>query len=933
MADNLSRYIFELSGRTVGLSQLKTEMQEMQDITNRFGMTNTKVSRILDRQETSFMKGGKQIKQFATTWKATDGQIYKTTRTLNQINGQWVTNAKSIKTTGLNTVAMNKALKGGTPIASQYITALKRVAIVVPVWMLFRQAIQAVFQTLSMGIKYWSDFEAQLYKAKAVIHTTSKSIGEAYTELQAKAEELANKTGTSMDKIVSAFYRFGTVGLSFEESLAGAEASLKTATAMMGDVDDIAKVLAQTYLLLGDTLDDNLSIQDKMASQGAILYELWKKNAFEINEMTGALQQFLPTANTANFTFKETTALLGALQSAGLKGTRAGRLLRTSITKLTENLNKVGASLGLYVNPELEGTFDVFMRILGAIKDLSKQGKLPVKAIESISEIFGGVRGGEPVKALTSLFDTLQDNLKATDIVSEQLLKNLTDRFNEFFDTLPAQQKKLKQFQQQLGKTFVASATGQENFTKGLKAINNELEKNIIPRAELMGKIFNFVVDSIAKGGIPLKLMFDHMEKTTEKAKEFAEVTDMISTAIHFDQLNDLEKMKTIYKELTNQENKRIQEQIKNNEELKKGVDYLGQLIKKREEESNAVEERSLLDEYLEKEKDDMAIINAEGKRRIELLRKELDYIKLEQSYYNDATIAQQKLVDYVNEIVGEYNNLDKVRSGIVASLNSEKILTMLIQGRWGEILEITNNLVITQDELIEASKLLNDVLKARVEFEQKKLSMGEKLKTHALNLLNIQGANNRQLAEYNLRLTEALKLSPEKILEAQLELEKAITEEKKNQKDLSSDAIKLYQIARKYGVDVAEELSKVLSGAKPISELGGLLSFDKKALAVFKKEFGDLYEQFQAGEFFKGAGAGITIPGKLATADLEETMRNLQARISEIGLNIYIPNININVDIDSYDIRSKILDAIDIALKDPQSDIAKAIKELIENF
>ncbi|GAH11198.1 unnamed protein product, partial [marine sediment metagenome] len=141
--------------------------------------------------------------------------------------------------------------------------------------------------------------------------------------------------------------------------------------------------------------------------------KLWKTNAFELDEFTGALQQFLPVANVYNFSMTESIALLSTLQTAGLKSTKAGRLLRTSVSKLVDNLDQVAVTLGVHVNPAMDTTFDVLMRVLGAVKKLeSAGGELPIEAIQAMG-IFGGVRSRQAGMALVSMYDLLQENLEA----------------------------------------------------------------------------------------------------------------------------------------------------------------------------------------------------------------------------------------------------------------------------------------------------------------------------------------------------------------------------------------------------------------------------------------------------------------------------------------------------------------------------------------
>ena len=69
---------------------------------------------------------------------------------------------------------------------------------------------------------------------------------------------------------------------------------------------------------------------------------------------------------------------------------------------------------------------------------------------------------------------------------------------------------------------------------------------------------------------------------------------------------------------------------------------------------------------------------------------------------------------------------------------------------------------------------------------------------------------------------------------------------------------MKLFDIAKTQGVNIAKQVSDVLSGSMDFSQFvrkGGA------AVDIFKKEFSDIYEQQQAIAFFKGS----SVPGEKA--------------------------------------------------------------------
>lgn len=137
------------------------------------------------------------------------------------------------------------------------------------------------------------------------------------------------------------------------------------------------------------------------------------------------------------------------------------------------------------------------------------------------------------------------------------------------------------------------------------------------------------------------------------------------------------------------------------------------------------------------------------------------------------------------------------------------------------------------------------------ISFEEQQ-SIAKLLLQNKLDELRLQGATNTQLAQAKILATDQLNIKEDTLtlLNQQLDLEKAIQEEKRLQNKLGSDSIKLFNIAQQDGVEIARQIGDVLAGNKDFNifaRQGG------KALEVFKREFEDLFKQQQALQFFTG--------------------------------------------------------------------------------
>ena len=155
---------------------------------------------------------------------------------------------------------------------------------------------------------------------------------------------------------------------------------------------------------------------------------------------------------------------------------------------------------------------------------------------------------------------------------------------------------------------------------------------------------------------------------------------------------------------------------------------------------------------------------------------------------------------------------------------------------------------------------------------EQKRVTVAEQIKEinkslldSRLDQLKSEGALTSELLRQEIAYRVQLKIGGEsretilktnEIVGKRIELERAITEEKRLQNRLGNDSIKLFEIAKTEGTRTAQILGEVLSGQRDFSTFvrtGG------KELDIFKREFADKFEQQQAQFFFKG----LRVPGE----------------------------------------------------------------------
>lgn len=456
------------------------------------GSEFTQGVRVIKRELTQVSQSVKPIK--LASGKETR-EIRTFTTVLRQANGQLQTVTQKTAGAGKSLRVLNTSVKSGASgmrtFGQNLKTLLGRALLTIPVWFALRRGIGAVFTTIRDGLKALVDFDKALQKAKRNLQGSSESIEKNFITLRKEVTKLSIETGKSVEDITNAFQKFATVGFDFETSLAGANSATKLSILLFGDAQETATAFARSMRVLIDESKGAKPAGEQLAEVMALTSELWKTNAFELNELTQSLEKFAPVAKTAGFSAEETVKVLSALSTAGLRGGRAGRLLRTSMVRLVTSTDKLASSLGVKVNPEVDRTFDVFLKTLDALqKTRSESGKV-APAFEKIVKSIFGLRSSDAIKGLIALRQNLQAVLGVTGDVSQ--FNKEFENVNKSLFQLVAQFKNLNR---EIGKSFVSGLVNGENFDKALEGLI-EKQKNLIDDAKTLGFVFNATGQSI----------------------------------------------------------------------------------------------------------------------------------------------------------------------------------------------------------------------------------------------------------------------------------------------------------------------------------------------------------------------------------------------------------------------------------------------------
>lgn len=183
-----------------------------------------------------------------------------------------------------------------------------------------------VANVISNAIQSIAEFEKQLSTVKAITGATGKE----FDALRQKALDLGRTTKFTSTQVAELQVAYGRLGFSTKEILDATEATLFLAAATGEDLAKSADVAGSTVRGFGLNADETLRVVDVMASS-------FNKSALSLENFTESMKYVAPIANAAGASVEETTALLGVLADAGVRGSQAGTSLRKIFTDMTKD--------------------------------------------------------------------------------------------------------------------------------------------------------------------------------------------------------------------------------------------------------------------------------------------------------------------------------------------------------------------------------------------------------------------------------------------------------------------------------------------------------------------------------------------------------------------------------------------------------------------
>lgn len=508
------------------LQQLDKQMEKTDQQTKKTAQVNgdfvgtvKQSSEVLSNLGNTAMKGATQIGESFIVSERGVGTLTKTfikdkviwTETFRGMSGQ-------LEKTGEGFYDMGLKAKLSKTMVDDYIMAIKRVAIVVPVWMAARAAISAVSQVIRNGLQIYMDTESQLARAQRVTRGVTGDMEGAMALLSLKAREFT-KTHSGMAKdVIEAYYRMSTAGHDFNKSLSASIPIVKLALSTGTDVGKVGESVAGIYNVLGDTIKGTNSEEEKMYKLVSILGRAYTEHQIEIDQVTAAIGTSGAMAKSFGLDLVDLVSVLSIAHDNLIKSSKAGTLFGRSLQDLAKNLPKVEAILGQqFKSNEPIKWFQVFLQLIEKFK---RAGATTPEIYQKLSEIFGLVSKRE-VMILIRQFDKLKATHEDLNKVTEDYINNLSDVEDKI---LPRQLENLRKNLSYLIADFVTGVIGARDFASGLADINQELSR-WSEGAELGGLMIGKFADALGRLGRMLTLLpvtaavfFDQFKRLAEDA-------------------------------------------------------------------------------------------------------------------------------------------------------------------------------------------------------------------------------------------------------------------------------------------------------------------------------------------------------------------------------------------------------------------------------
>lgn len=326
----------------------------------------------------------------------------------------------------------------------------------------------AIVAGLKQVISLAAEFEHTMSTLKGITGATGKE----FDNLRNDALRLGAATKFTANEVGQLQIAFGRLGFNTKEILDATEATLALAAATGEDLAKSADVAGSTVRGFGLEARETQRVVDVMAKS-------FNTTALGLDNFSESMKYVAPVAKAANVSVEETTALLGVLADAGIRGSSAGTALR----KIFGDLSKDG-------RPVQERLAELGKKGITLSDAFDEVGRTAQTALLVLSE------NTEKSDRLAESFKNVTGEAEAMARVMQDDLLGDADKLNSAFEGLFLTLTKtgaLRDLTQALTGIVTALAGGSGDILQGL----DQLARGVKDGVDETNGGFQFLIDKL----------------------------------------------------------------------------------------------------------------------------------------------------------------------------------------------------------------------------------------------------------------------------------------------------------------------------------------------------------------------------------------------------------------------------------------------------
>lgn len=363
----------------------------------------------VERQFRSGEIGEEQYRAFQREIIATEGR-------LRHFEGQLQTSQTRLEQFGERVGKMGESMKA----AGQKMTAVGKD--------LSMKVTAPIVALGAAATKTAMDFEAQMDRVGAIAGATGKDMD----NLKKSAMELGASTSKSASEVAIGMENMAAMGFEVNEIIAAMPGIISAAEASGADMAQTADVVAASLNMFGLEASEATRVADVLAQSA-------NQSAADITDLQYALKYAGPPAAALGISLEETTAAIGLMTDAGMKGEQAGTTLRSALLSLlqpTEKNSKLMDTLGIAVTDadgKMLGISEIIANLSTALDGMTEANKAATLASifgkEAVSGMLTLVAAGpEKIDAMTA---SLENSGGASKEAADKMMDNLKGAMEE----------------------------------------------------------------------------------------------------------------------------------------------------------------------------------------------------------------------------------------------------------------------------------------------------------------------------------------------------------------------------------------------------------------------------------------------------------------------------------------------------------------------